>query len=792
MRSRHGSSGVTMSFVDMFACALGALIFILFTMSEAENDYDDPFYIQTLRLVTDHLPVVHAGQNLELTLSATGGAGRYVWALGAEPRDRSKCDAEQPLFGLPPGLKLLSDGRLVGEPKIGAEGARNRTAGPRRYCFDIEVIAPDVDLLQGPSGAAGADDGNQRQFAVLMSSRKTFALDVWPPLVRQASSVHPKRLPDAFVGQEYEYRFNEGENVEGRRWSMTRSFKSNGKADSTTVATAIIDPRFGILRWTPSIEGMLTVTVTVDDTMGVSSAAFEIRAVTKPIAYQAPIISTNTVQDAVMDRDYETMVAVKGGEPPFVWKLTGTLPPGFRFAESTGIISGRAPRDAYPDKDEETYDLKVSATDARGGITDRKDLPLRVVSAGRPDKDLIRIVTKPEDVAGRPFVIGVKEQTFPFTAMGGWGEQKWDIQFLGDSLGLRAAGNRILSSVAPAEMRPGAVTARVSVSAQNQDHDEKDFIIDVVPAKVRITSSLTGDFAPASVLEIVAAAQGGVPPYEYRWRVPPEIQWLKSREGNGVLNLSGDPPGPSFFNVVVGARDSQGNVSPDTRIPVLIPAPLAIRAAEKYVQNIASPFQEKLFVTGAVGELRWEITQVDGGNWLAINGSGELVGIPQNVGKTSVIVSVIDEIGQSAQKNITILIIPKNQGWESFNLATPLRTWNEIEAYFQGYAHCEGQKKVCELPPGVIGRAYILGDMRGGATVKGSLPKGLNKFPPHDVDSYWTIGGTPQESGDFTFRVVLFDGEGNIKSEPIVFQLVVLTRFEFLGEAFRNWFSALL
>ena len=83
---------------------------------------------------------------------------------------------------------------------------------------------------------------------------------------------------------------------------------------------------------------------------------------------------TETLPDAIVDKEYSMTLALTGGIAPYHWSIiNGSLPPGFRLDKDTGIIGGNTTKDG-------NVRFAVRVVDSKAAV-DEKELNLTVRSS---------------------------------------------------------------------------------------------------------------------------------------------------------------------------------------------------------------------------------------------------------------------------------------------------------------------------------------------------------------------------------------------------------------------------
>lgn len=778
MRLGKGHSGITMSFVDVFACALGAIIFILLTTNIQDSEFD-PIVPQPLDIVTENVPALHIGVPTLFAFSARGGTGSYLWRMIAEPEDRTKCGRATGITGLPEGVSLTEDGRLVGVPKAAPAKKDRPLELPQRYCFDVEV-----------RNATGEPSQNATPWIDLTPSRRSLALELWPPLAIQPSKAQAVRLPPAHVMERYVYRFNETEKVADRRWSVKASFKSDRTENPTDIVDVKIDDKTGTLTWLPQFRGQLSLSVSVTERDEVTTSYFLIEVKDRPVVYHPPSIVTTQMPNVVAGLSYHVALSAVGGEPPLSWRVEGILPKGIRLDSETGIIEGKVAQEELLGRRMREYSVKTSIKDYRGVESASPPMLLQLVSAGRPDQDQIKIITTQEEVSKSPFIIGRSDQKFLFAAVGGRGRKIWDIKFESEHLGLSVENDAIMAPSDPMQLQPGVV--QVLVSVKNDDgEDHARFNIHTVPSAPRIVSTTFGPLRAGRDVRLALSATGGTPPYRIEAAMPESAKWLRSEQNGSVLTLLGTPRTPGVFAVTARAVDSREVSGASVQIPVVISPAMAIQASDLYVHHAEAPFRERLYASGGTGAKQWYLLPSSQSSWLSITEDGELTGMTDALGDHAVEVAVKDQTNETAQRTIKVKVIPQKSAQAIAHYLRQRKTWKEIEAYFKGYAQCSESGNLCVLPDGVVNEDYHAGLMPGLAElVEGNIPDGLHNPPPEDGWLFWTLGGTPRRAGTFAFSLSIRDGDRNAVINRVTLQLTVLTPWEKVRSALWLWLSS--
>lgn len=159
----------------------------------------------------------------------------------------------------------------------------------------------------------------------------------------------------------------------------------------------------GSIEGTPSTAGTTAFTVEVTDAED-KTAALELMLTVRPLL---PMITTTTLTRAVRGAEYEQIITVASGTPPYTWSTPmGMLPRGITL-DATGRLSGRATVSGV-------YRFTVRVTDARMR-TDEAQFGLVVLAP-------LAITTRtlPNALLNRPYTARVE-------ASGGALPYRWDV-----------------------------------------------------------------------------------------------------------------------------------------------------------------------------------------------------------------------------------------------------------------------------------------------------------------------------------------------------------------------------
>src|SRR5262245_12284450 len=133
-------------------------------------------------------------------------------------------------------------------------------------------------------------------------------------------------LPGGTVGQAYNQTLQATGGTGGLTWTLS---------GGSLPAMLSLSPG-GVISGTPTNTGTANFTVRVTDTLNQSDTQSLSIAVSAALA-----ITTNSLPDAEVGKDYNKDMQQSGGVAPFTWSVTPPLPGGLSMNASTGKITGK-------------------------------------------------------------------------------------------------------------------------------------------------------------------------------------------------------------------------------------------------------------------------------------------------------------------------------------------------------------------------------------------------------------------------------------------------------------------
>jgi hypothetical protein len=321
-----------------------------------------------LALTTTTLPDVLLGKPYSTLLNATGGSGGYAWTIskGALPPGLSVDPSSGLITGRPtkggifsftvqvadsasPVQNAASTLTLAVVPPLAIDTSSlpDATAGVQ-YSQSVVALGgtlplgwtispgagslpgglqldPKTGAITGTPNAAGTssftvqvtDAGSPSQ-----SSTEALSISVVNPLTLTTLT-----LPTAVLNSRYTMTLAAFGGAQPYTWSVSAG---------SLPAGLTLSPGTGAIGGTPTAAGQSTFTIEVTDSKHPSQSASRSFLVSVVNGFQS---TTSSLVAGKVGVQYSAQLTAVGGVTPYVWSLTGTLPPGLSLSPS-GAISG--------------------------------------------------------------------------------------------------------------------------------------------------------------------------------------------------------------------------------------------------------------------------------------------------------------------------------------------------------------------------------------------------------------------------------------------------------------------
>ena len=408
------------------------------------------------------LPDGLTGSSYQQTLRATGGPGPFLWSWGQ--------DGVSPV----PGLTLNENGTIAGTP------TRSGT-----YNFLVRVAGP-------PSSEAQAGVR-----ACVLNIRQISAI----PTIQSC--------PEEFgtAGVPYEGTALVSGGAAPWRWLALGALP--------TGVTLSFD---GKLTGIPGAAGVYPFAILATDQAGrsvQSNCKLTIGAQALTIQTACPVPSTTS------GAPYSVDLAVAGGEAPYLWTMSGSLPPGITL-QPNGKLTGAA-------NDAGTWRFMLVSRD-KNGLSAAKSCTINVNRAPLS----ISACPLPEAKLGQPYAQSL-------ATVGGQFPLRWTAESAAPK------GLNVLSDgrVAGTPTEPGDLTFRLRVSDGAGNTAEQDCRLFVRPEPLQIQRPCPiSDAQVGSFYREYALAEGGVPPYRWRveGRLPAGVALAEDGRFTGTATVPGEYP----------------------------------------------------------------------------------------------------------------------------------------------------------------------------------------------------------------------------------------------------------
>lgn len=246
--------------------------------------YSNPVVVHiypALQITTSSLRNGTLANSYSASVTAEGGAAPYLWSISAG--------------NLPPGIRLASNGSLVGTPE---------TAGS--YSLTIEV----KDAESNPQVAS-------IPLALTINSSTLL-------------SITTSTLAEGNLGHSYSTSLGATGGTSPYKWTLVSGSLPPGIAFSNA----------GVISGTPTAAGNFTFGVQAQDSAATPEAATT--SLTLAVSSPALQVATTSLPAATMNAAYSTVLSATGGSQPYTWSVSGGQFPNGIGMSPSGVLSGTA------------------------------------------------------------------------------------------------------------------------------------------------------------------------------------------------------------------------------------------------------------------------------------------------------------------------------------------------------------------------------------------------------------------------------------------------------------------
>jgi len=523
----------------------------------------------------------------------------------------------------------------------------------------------------------------------------TFSLVLLSPFITIGS---PPSLASGFVGQFYSLVLSGTSNPAGLTWSLASGQLPPGLTLNPT----------GVLSGNPTTAGTYSFVLNVQIT---GTTVADTQGFVLMIYAGQVSIQTTSLPFAVSGKPYSTVLSASPAA--VTWSLSGTLPLGITFNQTTGAFSGSTTTlGIYPLQLQANYPNYLSAT-----------ATLNLYVTGGP-------LTVPQTSLA-PAVQGSAYQT-TVIASGGLPPYQWSFA-TATTEGLSI--NPQTGVITGTPTISGILLLPVLVSDAAAESTTVGLTLYVAtPLSVATTSLPNGSVGVAYSQSLLAG--GGVSPYTWivvagSGSLPPGL----SLSSSGVI--TGTPTANGTFHFTVQDTDAGGRTATGPLSISMGVSPLTITTSSLPNGQLTIPYSQTLMASGGVAPYTWALVSGAMPPGLSLLPSGKISGTPLGpLGITAFAVQVTDSSpapALTAQKAFTI------------NVALILSITT-----------------IGPLPVGVLNVPYSQTLAGSGGTppyswtiTSGALPTGLQLNASTGV-----ISGTPTATGPNLFLVTLTDSAG--------------------------------
>jgi C1A family cysteine protease len=539
--------------------------------------------VDPLRIISDHMPEGRIGETYSESIMVSGGI---------HPLSFTCSDS------LPPGLTLdRKTGNIMGKPS-------------RKGFFNVSVSVMDQNPSTPPVN-------------------KTLSIEISDKLTIISSAILPKAQKNTEISS---IILKAAGGISPFQWYIKEGALPNG---------ILLDNNRGILSGTPQEKGSTSFTISVEDSNGMTAQKEFFWYISDSLVFV-----TKSLSEGIKDEHYEQEIKVRGGYPPYYWRITsGSLLTNLQLNERTGIISGT------PVKDNEIRSFTVEISDSDTPNAQIKTYTFDMMSLSRK----LYIVTSNLPLARVDqmynVMIEAKFGTPPYSWRLKSGNLPEGIELISESLTARLQGK-------PLKVHEYGFEIEVTDSNYDKKMDSQKFMLDVQGRVIILNETLKPICANQDYSEKIEVSNGTLPyHFEVIGELPNMLQLnAKSGEITGYANLQTGED--ASFTIKV--TDSGDPAMEDKKAFVIFAMDCDLEILTKNLPNAAVMNYYEIPLKCSGGTLPYRFSLGSGSlppGILLDSENGKLSGIPEIEGSYRFSIQLTDNTGIPTRQSYVLEVL---------------------------------------------------------------------------------------------------------------------------------------